>query len=250
MAVDLALSKSPSNQVSENHFDSAASSGVIISPYSKQKDSSSNFFTLNPFMEASPANLDSPLASGVIHRHTPNHLILADNSKNSYFNANTNQTSPEFQSSQRSSVHNNFLNSQSPARTDFDLSARQQQDSLLFSHSMMFEPASTSANTYNHSYGIFGANPVNLHGPSNLNLMNSTVDIKPSSLQSLPAPHPFYSHSALTPSHDQSTVQRPGMSPLLTNPMGYRGYPQINELFPARPDFYPQQTPFGHPQYW
>ncbi len=252
MALELStnLRKSPS-QVNENHFGSVASTGVILSSYSKNKDST-NYFNLNTFMEQSPANLDSPLASGVIHthRHTPNHLILADNSKNAYFSANNNQTSPTFQSNQRASVHNNnFLNSQSPARSDFDISSqRQQQDTLFFSHSTMFDPASTTTNSYNHSFGIFGGNPVNLHGTTNLSLMNSSVDIKPT-IQSLPT-HPFYSHSTITPSHDQGTVQRAGMSPILANPMGYRSYPQINELLPARADYYTQQAPFGHPQYW
>lgn len=112
----------------------------------------------------------------------------------------------------------------------------------------MFDPVPTTSNAYNHSSfgGVFGGNPANIHTPANL--LNSSVDMKPS-MQAL-QPHPFYTHSALTASHDQSAVQRSAMSPLLANPMGYRAYPQINELFPPRADFYAQQTPFGHPQYW
>eukprot|EP00794_Sanderia_malayensis_P018062 gene18062-19871_t len=315
MALELAsgnLRKSPNQIHHDNHFGGgsvpSSGAGVILGQYSTNKGTakdSPSYFSLNSFMEQSPASLDSPLASGVIqqhhnHRHntpTNSHLILAtDNSpstKNAYFSANTNQTSPTYHHNQqqRDAVvqHNSssFLNhppSPSSAQqqrggssSEFDMSSQrqqqqQQQDTLFFSsHSTMFEQAAVAAaasttsnsvynNNHSSTFGIFGTNAVNLPGggggaTTNLSLMNSSVDIKPTALQSLP-PHPFYSHSAIAPAHEQAVtaVQQGrggvGISSLLANPMGYRGYPQINELVPARTDFYAPQASFGHPQYW
>ena len=251
MAVDLSshLNKSPEH-VNEGSFESVSSAGVIISAFaSKHKDPNGtpNYFSLNSFMEQSPTIPDSPLSN--VHRHTPNHLVLSDTTKNGYFTTNTNnQNSPTFQRG-GSINNNNLFSAHSPQRSDFEISPRQQQqETILLTHSGMFDAVSTTSNAYNHSSfgGVFGGSPANIHTPANL--LNSSVDMKPS-MQAL-QPHPFYTHSALTASHDQSAVQRSAMSPLLANPMGYRAYPQINELFPPRAEFYAQQTPFGHPQYW
>ena len=246
MAVELSnhLNKSPEH-VNDGNFDSVTSNGVIINAYaSKHKESGPpNYFTFNSFMEQSPAIQDSsPLVSGILHRHNSNHIVLGDNLKNGYFTSNTNQAN----SFQRVGVNNsNFVNAHSPQRTDLELSPRQ-QDTILMSHTSMFDPASTASNNYNHSFGILAGNGTNLHAAGNL--MNTSVDMKPSmpSLQ----PHSFYTHSELTASHDQSAVQRTSMSPLFANPMGYRAYPQISELFQPRAEFYAQQASFGHPQYW
>ena len=249
MAVDLSshLNKSPDRLHDEN-YESVTSNGVIINALaSKQKDTvASNYFSLNSFMEQSPAIPESPL---VIHRHTPNNLMVGDTSKSGYFSSNTNPASPPFQ---RVGVNgSSFINSHSPQRTDFEMSTRQQQqpETILLSHTGMFDPtsATTTSNAYNHAFGVFGSNGTNLHSP--VSMMNGTVELRQSSMQSL-QPHPFYSHSQLTASHDQNTVQRSTVSPLLGNPMGYRAYPQISDLFPPRAEFYAQQTPFGHPQYW
>ena len=246
MAVELSnhLSKSPEH-VNDGSFEPATSTGVIINAYaSKHKETGPpNYFTFNSFMEQSPAIQESSLVSGILHRHTSNHIVLGDTSKNGYFTSNSNNQTGSFQ---RVGVGNStFISSQSPQRTDLDLSPRQ-PDNILMSHTGMFDQASTSSNVYNHSFGILAGNGTNLHATANL--MNATVDMKPA-VQSL-QPHSFYTHSELAAPHDQGTVQRPSMSPLFGNPMGYRAYPQIGELFQPRAEFYAQQTPFGHPQYW
>lgn len=248
MAVELSshLNKSP-DHVNDGSFESVTSTGVIINAYgSKHKDTAPpNYFTFNSFLEQSPAIQDSPLVSGILHRHTSNHIVLNDNnSKNGYFTTNTSNQANSFQ---RAGVNSSsFLNSHSPQRNDLELSPRQ-QDSILMSHTSMFDPASSSSNAYNHSFGILAGNGPNLHAATNL-MNTSAVEMKPS-MQAL-QPHSFYTHSELAASHDQSAVQRSTMSPLFGNPMGYRAYPQISELFPPRAEFYAQQAPFGHPQYW
>lgn len=245
MAVELSshLNKSP-DHVNDGSFEPATSTGVIINAYaSKHKETGPpNYFTFNSFMEQSPAIQEPSLVSGILHRHTSNHIVLGDNSKAGYFSSNANQAG----SFQRVGVNNsNFITSHSPQRTDLDLSPRQ-SDNILMSHASMFDQASTSSNVYNHSFGILAGNGSNLHATANL--MNASVDMKPT-VQSL-QPHSFYTHSELPASHDQNTVQRPSMSPLFGSPMGYRAYPQIGELFQPRAEFYAQQPPFGHPQYW
>ncbi len=195
-------------------------------------------------MEQSPTNLDSTLASGVTHQHTPNQSLTNDSSENAYITSDVSETSRAFCSQQTVNIQSN--NSRSQDRTTYDIKQLQQQDIPQSSHAVMFDQASTATNSYNHSLGIFGSNPANLHG--NLSVMNSSLEMKPS-LQSLPA-HPFYSYPVIAPPHDEGAAQRPGVSPMLGNPMGYRGYSQINDFFPARPEFYAQQAPFGHPQYW
>lgn len=247
MAVELSshLSKSP-DHANDGSFESATSSGVIINAYTtRHKDTATpNYFTFNSLMEQSPAIQESPIVSGILHRHSSNHIVLNDNSKNGYFATNTANQVPPFQ---RVGVNgsSNFISSHSPQRNELDLSPRQ-QDGILMSHTTMFDPASTASNAYNHSFGILAGN--GLHATTNL--MNTSVDLKPSSLQSL-QPHSFYTHAELAASHDQNAAQRTSLSPLFGNPMGYRAYPQIGDLFqPRAAEFYTQQTSFGHPQYW
>ena len=250
-------SKSSVGETAENRFNTASTTHSAVSEFSiKTSKDSPNYLTLNPFMDQGATHLDAPLANGVIHRHTPTHGLLTpdgSNPKNSFYS--TNQASPNsqhaFQPTQRSTPHSSFSGlGSTPARSDFEVT-QQRQDGNFFTHSTMFDPtvASTS-NTYGHSFGLFGTNTVNpLHsGSANITLMNNTLDIKPS-LQSLQS-HPFYPHTGLQ-THDQNgSTQRNGMSPLQANPMSYRPYPQMNDIFTPRFDFYAQQPPFGHPQYW
>lgn len=209
-------------------------------------------------------NITSPGGIMTNRQHSPNGED--SNKSNSYYSASP---SDNFQ---RSNSQSSLSGTMSPQEYT-DLRSPLRQDSAFFPqhNTTMFDPTAvpnSGVTSYPaQSFGIFGGGNGNLQhlGNSGVHMMNnsgldmnSKLEIKANMQQS---PHAFYAHESSQPpfhgnqlpspnSHrsNMASLGLPSISPF----PGYRPYPQINEVFPSKQEFY-MQSPFypaGYPNYW